>query len=115
MYIYMNIFMYYQQPLKLPRSQRARELGGHLWHFHLYTHVNMYIYIYVYIYTSNYLLNCLTAMRARELGGTFGILVDEHGFIAEVAQHTATYRNALQHTATHCNTLQHTATHCNTL
>lgn len=31
------------------------------------------------IKTNNYLLNCLTAMRARELGGSFGILVDEQG------------------------------------
>ena len=35
------------------------------------------------IKTNNYLLNCLTAMRARELGGTFGILIDEKGCIAE--------------------------------
>jgi len=49
-------------------------------------------------------------MRARELGGTFGMLVDEHGFIAEVAQHTATHGNTLLHTATRCNALQHIAT-----
>eukprot|EP00960_Hanusia_phi_P067485 766640-Hanusia_phi.AAC.5 len=35
------------------------------------------------IKTNNYLLNSLTALRARDLGGTFGILVDEKGFIAE--------------------------------
>ncbi|EKX40229.1 hypothetical protein GUITHDRAFT_75808 [Guillardia theta CCMP2712] len=35
------------------------------------------------IKTNNYLLNSLTALRARDLGGTFGILVDEEGFIAE--------------------------------
>ena len=36
------------------------------------------------IKTNNYLLNALTAIRARELGGTNGILIDEAGDIAEV-------------------------------
>lgn len=38
---------------------------------------------YAMVMCTNYVLKCLTAMRARELGGTFGILVDEQGWIAE--------------------------------
>ena len=35
------------------------------------------------IKSNNYLLNVLTHMEAVDLGGTFGILVDENGFVAE--------------------------------
>jgi hypothetical protein len=31
--------------------------------------------------SNNYLLNCLTAMRACDQGGHFGVLVDENGMV----------------------------------
>lgn len=50
--------------------------------------------------SNNYLLNCLTAMRARDQGGHFGVLVDENGMVTPPSPHTAlTQLSHSSHTA----------------